>query len=251
MDTTTSADGTRIAYDRLGDGRPVVFVHGTGGTPGQRAPFLPALADEFEVSVHERRGWGPSERADDHSLERHVEDVAAVIDDVDGDPVLFGHSFGGLCALVAAGRTSVDRLILYEPAVLVDDHREATAAAEMDALLDEGNPEAATKLAMREMANVEDVEGMDNWPGIVDQASVIRDEFEVVEGYRLPDAVDVDVPTLVLTGDRSPGHLRDGARAIRDALPDGRLVELDGVGHTGATAPGLVVGEVRSFVDGS
>lgn len=243
-----SADGTEIAYRRDGDGEPLVFVHGNGGEPWNRGPFVPHLAEEFETVVPERRGWGPSDRGPDHALDRHVEDVRAVLDVVDDDPVLFGQSFGGLCALEAARTGSVERLILYEPAILVGEHREANAAAEIDALIEAGDPEAAVELALSESADVEDVESLPFWPGIVDQAEVIRDEFRVVEEYRLADDFAIDVPTLVLTGERSPAFLRDAARAVHDAIPESRLVELEGVGHTGAEAPDRVASAVRSFV---
>lgn len=252
MRSISSADGTEIAYERTGGGPPLAFVHGTGGEPGERAPYLPHLTDAFELFALERRGWGPSDSGDDHARARHVEDVRALCDRVESDPVLFGHSFGGLCALETARRTRVDRLVVYEPAVLVGDHREsADAAAAMDEHLDDGDPEGAAAVALRAMTGADDPESLPNWSTFVERADVIRDEFRVVESYRLPETLDVGVPALVLTGESSPQFLRDGARAVRDAIPEARLVELDGVGHSGERAPERVAEEVRAFAAGS
>jgi|GraSoiStandDraft_50_1057286.scaffolds.fasta_scaffold912610_2 pimeloyl-ACP methyl ester carboxylesterase len=51
MQTVTSRDGTRIAYDRTGTGRPLVFVH--GGWDGHAAwrLVLPMLAEQFTTWV--------------------------------------------------------------------------------------------------------------------------------------------------------------------------------------------------------
>ncbi|KAA9406178.1 alpha/beta hydrolase [Haloarcula sp. CBA1131] len=95
METLTSPDGTAIAYDRPGDGQPVVLVHGTTGTSAVWDRFRSQLPDGYTPVAVDRRGRGESGDADDHSLAREVDDVVALIDSLPGDPVLFGHSFGG------------------------------------------------------------------------------------------------------------------------------------------------------------
>jgi len=70
-----------------------------------------------------------------------------------------------------------------------------------------------------------------------------------VERYELPARLDVGHPVLVLTGTDGPGFLRDSARAVHEALPHSRLVEFDGVSHSGpAEAPARVVGEIDAFL---
>ena len=60
MDQVISADGTRIAYDRLGSG-PAVLLIGAGLTDRRsEAPLAGLLAERFTVYNYDRRGRGDS-----------------------------------------------------------------------------------------------------------------------------------------------------------------------------------------------
>jgi pimeloyl-ACP methyl ester carboxylesterase len=259
MQTVTSADGTSIAFERHGDGPPLILLHG-GSSPEYWKPIVPRLAEDYTVIVPNRRGVGESDDSEDYSLDRGVEDVRAVIDAVDGTPVLFGHSFGGLLAVETARTAPVGKLIAYEPAVLVGEYREqADLASQMQARIDDGDRRQAMKFYIREVMHGGDIEDLDGWlaewppwPDIVALTENIARINRAIEQYRLPDSVDIDAPTLLLTGTEGPPHLRDGIRAVDDALSDSQLVEFEGVGHGGpAEAPARVLSEVRAFIDGT
>ena len=259
MQSATSADGTRIAYERHGEGPPLLLLHG-GSAPGYWKPIVPRFAGEYTVVVPHRRGVGESDDSGEYSLERGVDDVRAVVDAVDGDPTLFGHSFGGLLAIEAARSVPVERLVAYEPAVLVGEHREgADLAARMRARIDDGRRREAMRYYVREVMHGGDIDDLDAWleawppwPDIVALTENVARINRAIENYRLPDSLDVDAPALVLTGTEGPPHLRDGVRAVHESLPESRLVEFEGVGHGGPTeAPDRVTAEVRRFVAGS
>src|SRR3712207_4932451 len=101
-----SSDGSRIGFERVGEGRPLVLVHGSTADRSRWAPVVPALAQRFEVVLVDRRGRGLSraEADGDYAIDREAEDLVAVADAVgEGAPVgVVGHSFGGLVALEAA-----------------------------------------------------------------------------------------------------------------------------------------------------
>lgn len=251
MESVTSADGTEIAFERRGEGKPLLLVHGGTGTRHSWEGVSPHLEESFEVLALDRRGRGESGDAEQYSLSREVEDVRAVVDSLDEDPVLFGHSFGGLVALETARGTDLDRLVLYEPAILTDDHRDEDDLADrMAALVEEGERREAVKLFFREAGGVDTPEALP-----VDRAATLVEtvvrENRAVEGYRLPDELDVAAPTLMVTGEFGPEHLRDATRAVHDALPGSRLLELPGVGHVATeTAPERLADEVRQFAAG-
>ena len=86
MHTATSRDGTTIAYDREGDGDPLVLV--PGAFSYRRYPGLVKLAGllaaRFTVYSYDRRGRGDSDDAKPYAVEREIEDLAAVIDAAGG-----------------------------------------------------------------------------------------------------------------------------------------------------------------------
>lgn len=250
MQTVTSADGTRIAYDRHGDGPPLLLVHGSSGTRRAWDAVVPHLAEEFTLIVPDRRGRGDSGDSDEYSLAREVEDLDALRGVVKGDVTVFGHSFGGLLALAATERIDVHRLILYEPAVLVGNHRGNDLASRMQTCLDAGDREAAMKLFFQEGGGVPAPEELPVWPAGVnfDLVETVIRENHAVESYELPSDPAINCPTLLLTGEHGPAHLRDAVRMLAERVPQSRLVEFDGVGHVGThSAPKQIAAAVRSF----
>lgn len=121
----TSADGTRIAYSTFGHGRPLVLIPAWLMSPeADRArligrDFWNNLPAGFRTISYDRRGIGMSQRDVAHvSLERQVEDVAALVDHLrlgTFDLWCF-HDAAAVGATFAAqfpGR--VERMILYNP----------------------------------------------------------------------------------------------------------------------------------------
>lgn len=250
MQTVTAPDGTELAFERDGDGPPLVLLHGTGVTRDSWVFLREHLASDFTLLVPDRRGRGASGDSDGYSLEREIDDLAALLGTVDGSTTVFGHSFGGLLGLTAARSLAIDRLVLYEPAILTDgDRAEGSMADRMAELLEEGNRREAVRLFFSDAAGIENVEAMQIWPACVDLAETIVREVRSVERNPIPTDPDVSIPTLLLYGENSPAHLIESIRTLADRLPRTRLRELDGVGHAGHTgAAERVAAQVRQFV---
>ena len=58
MDSVTSADGTRIAFDRSGDGPPLILVAGALSTRAGASDIAALLAASFTTVAYDRRGRG-------------------------------------------------------------------------------------------------------------------------------------------------------------------------------------------------
>jgi len=118
--SVVSADGTVIGFETLGDGPPMLLVHGGTATLSRWAPVQAQLAERYTVHMMDRRGRGISaDEAQPYSIQREGEDVAAVLEAIGEDVYLLGHSYGALCAIEAAlisGR--IGRIMLYEPPML-------------------------------------------------------------------------------------------------------------------------------------
>ncbi len=119
--SVASADGTTIAYRRIGDGPGVVLVHGGGQCSQNLMSLAAALSGRFTVHVPDRRGRSRSgPRREDHGLRAETGDIAAILDRPRAHNI-FGLSVGALIAIEAA-RTlpAITRLAVYEPPLEFD-----------------------------------------------------------------------------------------------------------------------------------
>jgi pimeloyl-ACP methyl ester carboxylesterase len=88
--TENARDGIRVAYETIGEGPPLFLFHGTAtsGELWRVSGYVSALAGERRLILIDARGHGESDKPiteDSFRLERHVEDVLAVLDDADVD----------------------------------------------------------------------------------------------------------------------------------------------------------------------
>lgn len=271
-ETVTSADGTEIAFERTGSGPPLVLVPGGAIDRSgwwELADVRPTLAEHCTVYAIDRRGRGESGDADEYGLEREAEDVAAVAGSVDDPATVFGHSFGGLCALEASLRTDNLRgLILYEPGGNLILHEPGVAVGnepdfeemfnEIEPLLADGENEQALLSLMDAVefpsAHVDAARSAPHWQGKVDAAHTMLREGQALLEYEF-DAerfAAMTTPTLLLAGGESPQWFKDGTEALEDALPNGRIATIDGAKHFAMVSePDRFVDEVLAFVQDS
>ena len=122
METVTSNDGTAIAFDRLGDGPPVILVCGQSTDRSENAGVAALLAPDFTVLNYDRRGRGDSGDTPPYAVEREVEDIEALIVEAGGSAFLYGASSGAALALeAAAGGLAIRKLALWEPPFVLDE----------------------------------------------------------------------------------------------------------------------------------
>ena len=239
----TSADGTSIAFDRLGEGPPLVVVGGILCDRHRTRPVALAFSRFATVLNVDRRGRGASGDTPPYALEREFDDLAAIIGAAGRGATLYGHSSGAGLALRAAARgLPVTRLVLHEPPFGGDDPGSTSAAkalaASVVAALDAGRGADAIEIFMSAAGLQPDaVSAMRADPRLVAMAHTMRYDIEVmgemVTGGTLPEdeVRAIEVPTLVLAGGASPPFFRDTAGRIAAILRDGRLQILPGEGH--------------------
>lgn len=93
-------DGVRIAYEVLGGGEPLLFVHGLGYDRRGWGPLPALLAEDFQVVLFDNRGVGESDVPEGpYAVSQMAADAVAVLDDagIDNAHVL-GVSLGGYIA---------------------------------------------------------------------------------------------------------------------------------------------------------
>jgi pimeloyl-ACP methyl ester carboxylesterase len=264
MDTVTSRDGTPIAYERSGEGPPLVLVHGTTSDHSTWELVLPELQKHFTVYAMDRRGRDESGDGGGsaYDIEREFEDVVAVIDSIDGTVSLLGHSYGAICAQEGALRSGrVRGLVLYEGTFPVPEGTELYTPEALDSIrssLKAGDREGALTTFYRDIAmispeEIEMLRSLPIWPTRVALAPTIPHEMRAFESYvsnfdpaRL---VNLRTPTLLLLGGDSPALEKAAAEALDAALPDSRIVVIPHQAHMAhRTAPDLFAREVVQFL---
>jgi len=253
-----SPDGTRIACWRSGSGEPLVLVHGTTADHRRWARVLPELEPHFTVFAVDRRGRGASGDSPDYRIEFEFEDVAAVVAAIGGPVTLLGHSYGGICALEAALRTStVQRLILYEPPIPVGVEIYAPGLIErMGRLLESGDGEAVLTTFMTDVVRmpvdeVEHIRSRPDWDDRVATAHTVVREIHAHVAYRFePERWrDFATPTLLLLGSESPAFFAAAIELLSATLPRSTRRLLPGQQHVAMeTAPTLFAGELLRYL---
>jgi pimeloyl-ACP methyl ester carboxylesterase len=256
-----SADGTRIAFDRLGQGPPVVVVGGMFCVRQTTQALAEQLAQGFTVINYDRRGRGESGDTAPYAVERELEDLGALVAEAGGAASVYGHSSGaGLALQGPASGLPVTRLVLHEPPYGPDDQESVRGARELAeqirAAVEEDRRSDAITLFMADTGMPpEMIEGMSRDPQMLAVAPTMPYDHEVMgefeRGGTIPeDLVEaIGIPTLVIAGGASPAFFRDTAIRIAELLPNGQHVVLEGHDH-GAPAD-AVAPVVAEFLGGS
>jgi pimeloyl-ACP methyl ester carboxylesterase len=160
MDTVTSNDGTTIAFDRAGEGPPIVVVSGGSVDRTSNAPLVPLLADRFTVFNYDRRGRGDSGDTQPYEVNREIEDIGAVIEAAGGEANLYGTSSGAALALCAAasGQLNLTELALWEAPFIPEGQPcpPADTAAIFRAFVDDGDRGGAVEFFMSKVVGLPD-----------------------------------------------------------------------------------------------
>lgn len=256
-----SGDGVSVACEVVGQGAPVLLVHGTSSARGRWAPVLAGLGAGRSLHLMDRRGRGLSGDATAHDLPREVADVAALANAV-GAQAIVAHSYGAILALEAAPRVpGLRRLVLYEPPVPVatipPDPQDAQNIARIAQRLAAGDREGALAVFLGDIlglpaAQIAAQRGLPGWDERLALAHTLPRELAAVRGYRFDPArfAGLDLPVLVLLGGDSPPRYAEAAALVAGGLPRARRLLLPGQQHNAiTTAPALFAGEVAAFLD--
>ncbi|MCR8643791.1 alpha/beta hydrolase [Paenibacillus sp. N1-5-1-14] len=265
MNTVISKDGTKIAYDKVGQGPALILV--TGAFSYRKFPATVQLAtllsDKYTVYSYDRRGRGDSGDSSAYEVEREIEDLEAVIDAAGGSANVWGLSSGAVLAVhAAASGLNITKLALHEPPFVVkstDRKVPEDFLAQVSGLIAANKRAEAIKYfmtkgmgapgfivtMMRLMPSV--------WKNLMAVAHTLPYDAAVADGFMegkpLPKHLwkSITLPTLVMEGTESPIGLRNGAQSIASVLPNAQLVSKKGLGHTKALNAKLIAAELKAF----
>lgn len=234
MEHTTSADGTAIAFERIGDGEPVVIVGGAFSTSDAARPLASALAGHGLAGVvYDRRARGGSGDTAPYAPLREAEDLAAVIGSIGGRAAVLGHSSGAVLALLtAAGGAPITHLFLSEPPFRFGEGEPREALPErLQALVDEGRAGEAVTLFQREGVGlpesvVDQIRASPMFAHLVPLAQSTVYDAALVRAMSTPTAamLGVRAPVTVLRGEPTFPMLVAAADRLVAAIDDAELV---------------------------
>ncbi len=229
-----------IAFDRLGDGPPVILVLGAFNTRATGAPLAAALATRHTVFNYDRRGRGESGDAAPYAVEREVEDLAFVIERAGGAAAILGFSSGAALALAAAAAgLPITRLALFDlPLSLHPPAEPVDHAGALDALVGAGRRGDAVEYFQREVVGLPDalviqLRAAPFRPALEAMAHTLVYECRILGDGALPLAQvrAVDAPLLALAAGGAPPFMRDTAAAVAREAPHGHARVLEGATH--------------------
>lgn len=258
MQTTVSRDGTPIAFDRAGQGPPLVLVVGalTHRRFGPAPPLARLLTGHFTVFTYDRRGRGDSGDTAPYAVEREVDDLGAVIEAAGGSAYVYGTSSGAALALEAAAHLKgIEKLALHEPPFIVDDSRPPRPddyLPRMEALVAADRRGEAVKMFLISVGAPAPVVAVMRltpvWRKLKATAHTLPYDLRILDDYGKGRPLPaerwrtVTAATLVLDGGKSPAWMRNAMRHLTEVLPDAQRRTLPGQTHqvkASAVAPVL------------
>jgi pimeloyl-ACP methyl ester carboxylesterase len=234
-------------------GRPLLLVHGFTGAKEDFAPLLePLAASGWHAVAPDLRGHGASDGPDDegaYSLGAFTADVVGLADVLGWDRfALVGHSMGG----AAAQRVALDHPGRLEAMVLMStfhgpvDVDPALVALGVAIVRQGGMPALASALAARRQSDAEATAARgrmeEHYPGYGEWADAkllaCSPAMWVAMAPRFPvwpdtlaDVTRIDLPTLVLVGERDE-TMRPQCERLAAAIPGARLEIVPGARHS-------------------
>lgn len=247
---TLSVNGVDMAYLEVGQGPPLVCVHGSLNDFRVWFCLLGPLSQQHRVIAMSLRHFFPERWdgvGDTYSIAQHVEDVIGFIGQLNAGPVdLMGHSRGGHISFRVAQRRPdlVRRLILAEPGGELDATLDPAATpgpsplqarlTVVAGLIASGDVDGGLELF------VEAIEGPRRWarlPAVWKQQ--LRDNAWTLLGqardgrppFSKADAESIRMPTLFIGGARTKGALPHVLHTLAAHVPNSRTAMIPNTTH--------------------
>lgn len=254
-----SANGIRLHYlDWGGAGQPVIMIHATGLVAAVWTPLAEALRRAgFRPIAYDQRGHGDSEKPPEgYSFGEAAADLAGLMEALDLGPAVGIGLSGGATAVAIGGADrpgTFDRAVLIEPIVFPNRDLPNARADHTNSMVNRTIKRRAVWSSHAEIfASYRSRPPFDAWREDILRAYLewgTRSREDGQIELKCPPAIEariydsapsfdpwphlrgLDIPTLVIRGERSEPVGPNQGAAIRDALPRGELLTVPDTGH--------------------
>src|SRR5262249_41733685 len=191
-----------------------------------------------------------------YAIDREYEDIKTVLEVAGPGAHLLGHSYGAICALGAALRAPIGRLVLYEPPLPVEGPVVGAALAPYRAAVVSHQLDEALTIGLRDLVHLsaEEIAALRPTPLWKQMAALTPTwtrELEAIDrlGPSLERYRQLAAPTLLLLGTATAAHHQVATAALVKTLPNACIVRLQGEGHVAhLTVPDRVAKEITDFL---
>lgn len=252
------AGGLRIAFDRQGEGPPLLLMHGAEASRLMFAALAPQLAGHFTVVAYDQRDCGDTDGPEQgSSLADLADDALRLVDALGlGRAHVFGSSFGGRVAQALALRHphAVDRLVLGSTWPLPDAYEALCPDAPRLAALRRQLPATAEELAgwffpddfLRQRPELRRV-----FANARPESARSARRAATVQTTLEQDLAAITAPTLLLAGELDRVVPPRVTLAMATRIRHASAVQLPGIGHaTALQAPELLARQLVRFLQG-
>ena len=229
--------GVAVTYEHVGDGVPIMVLHGWGAQATAVRPIVDCLGDRWRVCAPDLPGFGASMSPPEAwSVRDYAAVVRALMERLDMSAAhVIGHSFGGRIGIVLASESPamVRRLILVNSAGIRHPHswKDRLRAAAMHggqrALAATGrSPAGGRRNRLRAWAA--ERFGSDDYRA----AGRLRPTFlRVVDEDLRALLPAIQAPTLLIWGDEDRETPLAQGQLMAQAIPNARFEVFPGAGH--------------------
>ena len=221
---TINIRNININYIQYGSGSDVVLLHGWGQNIAMMKPIGDRLQKNHRITILDFPGFGESEEP---KTALTVYDYCEILEELlkklkVKKPVIMGHSFGGRIAIIYASRNEVEKVVLF------------------------GSPcirkEVKPSLKLRMLKSLKKIPGINKLEGFAKNHMGSRDYKNASEIMKkiLGNVVNEDlsecakkinVPTLLIWGDRDTEAPVEDAKELEKIIPDAGLIVLPNSTH--------------------
>ena len=233
----TNLNGNSIAYERSGNGKPLVLLHGYPLDHTIWDGLVPLLDNKADVIRPDLRGFGESAQSTaDYRLTDLAADVAALLDQLKIEQaVIVGHSMGGYVALAFAhaySRRVLGLGLVSSQAPADPPERKAARYQEAEHVLSSGVGDVAVGMSAKLTSNAglqAKLKELIMYQSPQGLAGALRAMAERPDSTSF--LADFNFPVAIVHGQTDALIPVERAREVRAAVKKGYLVEVEGVGH--------------------
>ena len=250
-------DGNTIHYTSYGEGPPVVFVHGLGGTNHVWHGVMQAMKQHHHVVAMDLRGHGRSAGKGKFSIEGWARDVQKLIRHLELPAVtLVGHSLGTLVVqhLAQTNPDVCDQLVLvggisyFQPptADAYRDRADLVEAEGLDPIVDDW---LAGAVSPQTHATMPGAVGMLRDVFLRNDPAMYAKSCRALAKAPRIRRDDIGQPTLIVTGAHDRSTPLAMAEELKRAIPVSQVRVLPHVGHWAPMEdPGALAATVLEFL---